>query len=125
MRALGPCQHWAAESDIWISAPCPVLSVSGITSLGIIRRVNTDYRHGDCPAGSFWCDAQMKTGDHEHPLVGRIRVWDALIILFRHPVSLQPLISHLRFPPPPFLVVSDPVSFIFIFVFYFILFVSR
>ena len=37
----------------------------------------------------------MKTGDHEHPLVGRIRAWDALIILLRLQVSSPPFISRL------------------------------
>ena len=35
----------------------------------------------------------MKTGDDEHPLVGRIRAWDALIILLRLQVSSPPFIS--------------------------------
>jgi len=75
------------------SLQCPVRF--GAKPLGIIRGVNTDYHCGDCPTGSFWCDVQMKTGDHEHSLVGRIRGWDGLIILVRSPVS--PPTSH--FPP--------------------------
>ena len=41
----------------------------------------------------------MKAGDYTHPLVGRIRPWDALIILLRLPVSpgLQ-FIPRLFFP---------------------------
>ena len=88
------------EPNIWVSAPCNALSVFGTKSLGTIRRVNTDYHHGDCPTGSFWCDVQIKTGDHEHPLVGRIRGWDGLIILVRQQVSPQPLISRLFFSTP-------------------------
>ena len=49
--------------------------------------MNTDYHHGDCPVGPFWSDVQMKTADREHRLLGRIRLWDALIILLRLPVS--------------------------------------
>jgi len=101
--------------------PYHVLTVSRTKSLGIIRRVNTDYHHGDCPTGSFWCGLQMKTGDDRHSLVGRIRSWDALIILLREPVSPLPFISHLLFPPSSFFMVSDPVSFIY----YYFIFLSR
>ena len=41
----------------------------------------------------------MKAGDLDHPVVGRIRAWDALIILFRRPVSSLLFISHLPFSP--------------------------
>ena len=78
-------------------------SIFRTKSLGIVRRVNTDYHHGDCPVGSFWCGEQMKTGDHDHPVVGRIRAWDALIILFRRPVSSLLFISHLSFSPASFI----------------------
>ena len=74
-------------------------SISRTKSLWVIRRVNTDYHHGDCLAGSFWCGVQMKTGDHVHPVVGRIRAWDALIILLRLRVSSLLFISHLSFLP--------------------------
>ena len=87
MRALYACQYWGVEPDTWVSTPCHVLAVSRTKSLGNIRRMNTDYHHGDRPAGSIWFGGQMRTGDHEHPLVGRIRPWDALIILRRLPVS--------------------------------------
>lgn len=73
------------------------IPVSRTKSLGIVRRVNTDYRRGDCPAGSLWCGAQMRTDDHEHPVRGRIRAWDGLIILLRLPVSPPLFISHLLF----------------------------
>lgn len=56
--------------------------------------MNTDYHHGDYPIGFFWCDGQIQTGDHEHPLRGRIRSWDGLIILRRLEVSTLLLISH-------------------------------
>ena len=39
----------------------------------------------------------MRTADREHRLLGRIRSWDALIILLRLPVSPQPLTSHLPY----------------------------
>lgn len=43
----------------------------------------------------------MKTADREHRLLGRIRPWDALIILLRLPVSPYPLTSHLFLSPRP------------------------
>ena len=58
----------------------------------------------------------MKTGDHEHPLVGRIRAWDGLIILHRLPVSPLPFTSHLFSSPlPSLLVVSVPDSHLVVF----------
>ena len=71
----------------------------GPSHSGSYEGVNTDYHHGDCPLGSFWCGVQMKAGDLDHPVVGRIRAWDALIILFRRPVSSLLFISHLPFSP--------------------------
>jgi hypothetical protein len=62
---------WAVEPDTWVSTPAMPCPFPGTKSLGIIRRVNTDYHHGDCPVGSFWCGVQMKTGDHN------IRLWGA------------------------------------------------
>jgi len=41
----------------------------------------------------------MRTGDREYPLVGRIRSWDALIILLRLPVSPLLFISRQLFHP--------------------------
>ena len=95
------------EPDTWVSTPCHVhFSVSQTISLGIIQRVNTDYHHGDCPAGSFGCGVQMKTGDHVHPVVGRIRAWDALIILSRGRVSSRLFIFHLSFSPTSIIFLS-------------------
>ena len=45
----------------------------------------------------------MKTGDRDHQVVGRIRAWDALIILFRRPVSSLLFISHLSISPTAFI----------------------
>ena len=61
----------------------------------------------------------MKTGDHEHPLVGRIRAWDALIILHRLPVSPVQFISHLFFFPASFTPCGFGPGFFSFFAFYF------
>lgn len=54
-------------------------------------------------------------GDHEDPLVGRVRAWDASIILLLALVSPSPLISRLFFFPTSPLVVSVPPGFNLIF----------
>lgn len=57
----------------------------------------------------------MKTADREHRLLGRIRPWDALIILLRLPVSPQPLTSHLfLFPHLPYSYGFGPGVFYFL-----------
>ena len=52
----------------------------------------------------------MTVDDHERSLVGRVRAWDALIILLLVPVGPLPLISRLSFfPLHPLWFLSHPV----------------
>lgn len=53
IRACVPISIGMWSPTPGVSTPCHAPIVSRTKSLGIIRRVNTDYLHGDCPLDPF------------------------------------------------------------------------